>query len=161
MRTPLPADYRAATLPGWHDHPDGVPSLPDRNVEEGLGMMDWSGIATAMQSIPSRRAAGGDATVQSWRDRRMNGGALVCGHPGRFGLFAASLLPNVLGDVHEAAPALDERGADGVMTESSHAGLHSGAPALDLPMVELDRRGAVVFLRPISTACAGFPPVQP
>ena len=153
----LPGDYRHGALTAGHQHPDGMPSLPEWNEAAALELMDALSIRTAMLSISSPGVHFGDDLEARALARSVNrqGGDLVRSRGGRFGLFAALPLPDVAGSISEAIHAIDELGADGVTIETNHGGLYLGDPALDPLMQLLDRRRAVVFVHPTSPSCAG------
>ena len=152
-----PDDYRQAALAAGHQHPDGMPSLPDWSEADALELMDALSIRTAMLSISSPGVHFGDDHEARALARAVNrqGAELVHSHRNRFGLFAALPLPDVAGSLSEAIHALDELGADGVTIETNHGGLYLGDPALDPVMQLLDRRRAVVFVHPTSPSCPG------
>jgi hypothetical protein len=77
----------------------------------------------------------------------------VATHPTRFGFFAILPMPDADGSATEAAYALDELGADGVVLLSSHHdGSYLGDPRFDAVLAELDRRSAVAFVHPVAPA---------
>ena len=153
----LPHDYRQAALAAGHQHPDGMPYLPDWSEADALELMDALSIRTAMLSISSPGVHFGNDIAARSLARSVNeqGAELVRSRHGRFGLFAALPLPDVAGSISEAIHALDDLGADGVTMETNHGGLYLGDPALDPLMQLLDRRRAVVFVHPTSVNCAG------
>ena len=153
----LPSDYRRAAEAAGHHHPDGMPRLPDWDVGLALSMMDGLNIRTAMLSVVTPGVHFGDDAAARALARSVNeqGAAAVAAHPGRFGLFGALPLPDVDGAVAEAAYALDQLGADGVVILTNQSGLYLGDPKLDPLMIELDRRKAVLFMHPSSPHCPG------
>jgi predicted TIM-barrel fold metal-dependent hydrolase len=153
----LPPDYRRAAEAAGHQHPDGMPRLPDWDVETALSMMDGLNIRTAMLSVVTPGVHFGDDAAACALARSVNeqGAAAVAAHPGRFGLFAALPLPDVDGAVDEAAYAFDYLAADGVVVLTNQSGLYLGDPRLDPSMTELDRRRAVLFMHPSSPHCPG------
>ena len=153
----LPSDYRQAAEAAGHQHPDGMPRLPDWDVGMALSMMDGLNIRTAMLSVVTPGVHFGDDAAARALARSVNeqGAAAVTEHPGRFGLFGALPLPDVDGAVAEAAYALDQLGADGVVILTNQSGLYLGDPKLDPLMIELDRRKAVLFMHPSSPHCPG------
>jgi predicted TIM-barrel fold metal-dependent hydrolase len=77
-------------------------------------------------------------------------------HPGRFGVFASLPLPDVGASLTELEYAFDQLGADGVGVLSSYGGRHLGDPMFAPLLEELDRRGVVVHVHPVSPpACRG------
>ena len=153
----LPDDYRQAALAAGHQHPDGMPALPEWSEEDAVGLMDVLSIRTAMLSISSPGVHFGDDVDARALARSVNrqGADLIRSRRSRFGLFAALPLPDIAGSISEAIHALDELGADGVTIETNHGGLYLGDLALDPLMQLLNRRRAVVFVHPTSPSCAG------
>lgn len=151
----LPAGYRRAAAAAGHEHPDGMPGLPNWDTSVALAMMDGLDIRTALLSISSPGVHFGDDAAARKLAREVNdeGARAVSDHPGRFGLFAALPLPDIDGALAEAAYAFDVLGADGVAVETNHHGLYMGDRRLDPLFAELDRRRAVVFMHPTSPTC--------
>ena len=151
----LPAGYRRAAEAAGHQHPDGMPGLPQWDVEAALGMMDGLNIRSAMLSISSPGVHFGDDRAARALAREVNedGARAASDHPGRFGLFATLPLPDIDGALEETAYALDVLRADGVTIETNHHGLYMGDPRLDPLFTELNRRHAVVFMHPTSPSC--------
>lgn len=56
----LPAGYRRAAEAAGHEHPDGMPGLPQWDTDAALAMMDGLNIRTAMLSISSPGVHFGD-----------------------------------------------------------------------------------------------------
>ncbi|HEU4431538.1 MAG TPA: amidohydrolase family protein [Myxococcota bacterium] len=148
-------------------HEAGGRALPEWSAGEALRVMDAHEIATAILSIstpgvrldPSER---GQAEARDWA-RRVNDDAaeLRRAHPGRFGFFATLTLPDVEGALAEAARALDELGASGVVLLANTHGRYLGDPADEPLLAELDRRGAVVFVHPSTLPAPPVPGVPP
>jgi predicted TIM-barrel fold metal-dependent hydrolase len=148
----LPASYRAALQRAGLDHPDNVGRLPDWDVESQLATMDSVGIARAMLSIssPGVLLPGRGATAELARAVNDEGVALVCDAPGRFGLLASLPLPYVDAALDELTRAVDELDADGAVLETNFAGRYLSDPSFVPLLEQLDRRGAVVLLHPVS-----------
>jgi 6-methylsalicylate decarboxylase len=108
--------------------------------------MDRSGIRAAVVSFGSPGVWFGDAGAARELARRCNEylAGLVKHHPTRFGAFACLPLP----DVTEAAHALDALKCDGVNLLARVADRFLGDPGFEELMAELNRRKAVVFVRP-------------
>jgi len=124
---------------------------PDWSPEISLGVMDRNGIEVAITSISAPGVHLGDDRTARDMARRCNevSAQLVADHPTRFGSFACLPLPDLDGALAEAAFALDELGADGLVLLSSHSdGSYLGDPRFDELLAELDRRRATVFLHP-------------
>lgn len=151
----LPAGYRRAAAAAGHEHPDGMPGLPNWDTGSTLAMMDGLNIRTAMLSISSPGVHFGDDAAARKLAREVNeeGARAVADHPGRFGLFASLPLPDIDGSLAELAYAFDTLHADGVVVETNHHGIYMGDKRLDPVMAELNRRGAVMFMHPTSPTC--------
>ncbi|MGW4796444.1 amidohydrolase family protein [Nonomuraea sp. NPDC004297] len=144
------------------DAPGGRP-LPAWSPEAALELMDRQGIATAIVSLTTPGAYLGDGSDCAYVARQANEYAahLAAGHPGRFGFFATLTLPDVTTAIAEAAHALDELSADGVMLLANSDGTYLGDPTFDPLMAALDERAAVVFVHPAQLpgpVIEGIPP---
>ncbi len=151
----LPAGYRRAAAAAGHEHPDGMPGLPNWDTSAALGMMDGLNIRSAMLSISSPGVHFGDDAAARKLAREVNdeGAKAVSDHRGRFGLFASLPLPDIDGALAEIAYAFDTLKADGVAVETNHHGIYMGDRKLDQVFAELNRRRAVVFMHPTSPTC--------
>lgn len=134
------------------------PAVLDWTPARALEQLDLFGIDTAYVSLgvpgaPDRSLA-----------RRCNdySADLKRDHPGRFGVFASLPLPDVDASLSELEYAFDQLGADGIGLLSNYEGRHLGDPLFAPLLEELDRRGAVVHVHPISPpscrdALPGYP----
>jgi predicted TIM-barrel fold metal-dependent hydrolase len=150
----IPPFYREALFRRGIDRSGGI-ELPDWGPDLSLGVMDRNGTATAVLSVSAPGVHFGDDTEARDLARRCNEASaeLVAAHPARFGFFAILPMPDVGGSAVEAAYALDELGADGVVLMSSHPdGSYLGDPRFDAVLDELDRRSAVAFVHPVAPA---------
>ena len=145
----LPEGYRAALAPAGHDHPDGMPAIPEWSAIDHLALMDRLGIEVSMLSVSSP----GVWTAELAREVNEEGRRAVVDHPGRFGLFASLPLPDVDAAMREIAYSSDRLDADGFVMLTNSAGVYVGDPSLAPVMRELDRRGARVFIHPTSPPC--------
>ncbi|MFD9667193.1 amidohydrolase family protein [Rhodococcus sp. NPDC059968] len=140
----------------------GLPS-PDWSEDLALAAMDRHQIATAIVSVSTPGVHFGDDMRARHLAREVNEFAaeLTERHPGRFGFFATLTLPDVEGSIAEAAYALDELGADGVILLANIGGTYLGDPAFEPLLTELDRRGTTVFVHPSKLpgpSAEGIPP---
>jgi 6-methylsalicylate decarboxylase len=148
--------YIATAIEAGHRTPDGMPGWPSFSVSDELAMMDRQGIERAVLSVSSPGVHLGDDRSARRLAAEVNdfGISVVADHPDRFGLFASLPLPDLEGALSEAGRALDELGAAGVIIETNAGGRYVGDPAFGPLPDELDRRGAVVMIHPISPACS-------
>jgi predicted TIM-barrel fold metal-dependent hydrolase len=148
----LPQRYREAALAHGQQHPDGMPALPEWDAGAALAMMDDVGIAVAVLSLSSPGVAFLPPDERAALARAVNddGVAAVADHPDRFGLMATLPLPDVEAGRAELARAFDELGADGVGLHTHYDGVYLGDPRLDPVLADLDARGALVTIHPVS-----------
>jgi predicted TIM-barrel fold metal-dependent hydrolase len=153
----LPGFYHDALIQAGQTHPDGMPEIPKWSEQDALSMMDKLHIQAAVLSISSPGVHFGDDQKAKQLSRRANeeGTRLRHAHPGRFGLFAVTPLPNIEMAIEEAVYALDQLHAEGVVVESNHHGLYHGDPRLDPFYAELNSRRAAMFIHPTSPSCNG------
>lgn len=151
----VPDFYRDALLDAGHERPDGGRGVPDWTAGTALEAMRRLDVQKAYLSISSPGVHFGDDRRARDLARRCNDEAarLKSEHPDRFGFFACLPLPDVDAAEAEAARALDDLGADGVVLQSNHRGLYPADPRLAELWAQLDQRRAVVFLHPTSPAC--------
>lgn len=120
-------------------------------LNKTLDMMDANSIEAGVISNVVPCDVLGDATTAHRLARQVNEAAagVVTTHPSRFGFFAVLPLPEVGLALAEAAYALDELGADGVVL-LPHGGEHYlGNPLFDPLFEELNRRRATVLVHPM------------
>ena len=93
----LPDFYHDALVQAGETDPDGFPGIPQWSEEDALKMMDQLQIEAALLSISSPGVHFGDDQKAKELSRRVNeeGTRLRHAHPGRFGLFAVTPLPNI------------------------------------------------------------------
>jgi predicted TIM-barrel fold metal-dependent hydrolase len=153
----LPPFYRAvldasgASAGGW--------VTPPWDADGAIAMMDDASIATGILSLSApgpHLANDDDGRVLA---RRVNEfcAELVKERPDRFGLFACVPLPDVDGAVAEAAYALDELRADGIVLLSNAGGMYLGDRSFEPLWAALDARAAVVFIHPTEPPIAMLP----
>jgi 6-methylsalicylate decarboxylase len=132
------------------------------DVESTLAVMDANGIEAGVASTPAPFDIFADEAQAKAGARVCNEAlaAVVREHPTRFGFFAYLPLPYVEASIDEAAYALDELKADGVLM-MTHAGEHYlGDPVFDPVFDELNRRRAVVFTHPLGIPGGPAPGVE-
>ncbi|WP_327145431.1 amidohydrolase family protein [Nocardia sp. NBC_01327] len=155
----LPDFYREALIANGHSHPDGIPGIPAWSESTALEAMDGLGVTKAYLSISSPGVHFGDDAAARDLARRVNeeGARVKRAHPGRFGFFASTPLPDIDATLAEITYAFDELDADGVVFETNFDGIYLGDDLLAPVYAELDRRNAVLFLHPTSPArpCTG------
>lgn len=125
--------------------PEWRPELTDE-------FMSRHGIDAAVMSLAPPGVFFGDAGLARELARLVNEATaeLVRSDPRRFAGLAVVPLPDVAGAIDEVGHALDVLGLDGVVLLSNVAGTYPGDPAWDAVFDELDRRGAYVFLHPMT-----------
>lgn len=130
--------------------PTGGPTWASWTVDDALEMMGANDIGAAVVSAPVPSAAFQDRTLAEEGVRVCNESYahLVADHPTRFGFFANVASLHVDLAIEQAAYALDELGADGIMLMTAAGGRYLGDPAFDPLFAELNRRHAVVFTHP-------------
>jgi predicted TIM-barrel fold metal-dependent hydrolase len=132
----------------------------DRSLEE----MNSSGVSTAVLSM-SAPLWFGDAAETRNLTRAANEFArgLVRRHAGRFGYFASLPLPTIDDALAEAAWALDQGGANGVILLTNYDDLYLGDARFVPLLEELHRRQAVVYVHPATASCCTnlTPDIQP
>lgn len=145
----VPPVFRAAFARRDLEKVAGAP-LPDWSPERSLHVMDANGIGIALLSLSAPGVHFGDDEEASALARACNEMAAGLGvlYPGRFGSFAVLPMPRADRAACEAAYALDELKADGIVLLGSTRGTVLGDPSLDELMTELDRRSAIVFVHP-------------
>jgi predicted TIM-barrel fold metal-dependent hydrolase len=153
----VPDFYRRALVEAGRTKPDGMPGIPQWSEEDALRMMDKLQIQAAVLSVSSPGVHFHDDLAAKELARRLNeeGTRLRHAHPGRFGLFAVTPLPNVDLAIEEAVYAIEQLQAEGVVVESNHDGLYQGDSKLDPFYAELNSRKAAMFIHPTSPSCQG------
>lgn len=141
---------RAAAL-GW--------PAPAWDVQSAISVMDRRSITTGILSFPAPVAAPDDPAGARSGARSVNEytAEVVKDRPDRFGHFAVLPLPDVDAALAEAAYALDELNADGLMVLSNMQGRYLGDPAFEPLWAELDARAAVVLVHPTAPPVAPIP----
>ena len=125
------------------------------SIAKALEEMDRSGVTTAYASITALGDLADTPDNAKRVSREFNDymGGLRADHPGRFGIFATMPMPDVEATLTEIAYAYDTLKVDGVGLFTSYGEQYIGNASFDPVFEELDRRNAVVFVHPTSTAC--------
>jgi predicted TIM-barrel fold metal-dependent hydrolase len=160
----LPEWYAEEAIRCGHETPDGMPFWPAWTASAHLGLMDAIGVERSLLSLSTPGVALAGAAANRDLARRVNQHAagVVEEHPDRFGFLASLPLPDVDAALAEAARALDELGADGVILQTSSLGTYVTDPSHEPLWALLAEREAVVLLHPTSppgweTTALGLP----
>jgi 6-methylsalicylate decarboxylase len=155
---PIPEHYKRA-LASVGVHGSGENPWAEWSESAQLELMDREGIAVAINSIASPGVYFGNFEFAIRLARECNewSARTVAGHPDRFGAFAILPLPHVEGAIREAEYALDVLKLDGICLLTHVADRHLGQTEDDELFVELDRRGAVVFVHPMRNQAKNIP----
>jgi 6-methylsalicylate decarboxylase len=146
----IPAEYHQLMRKAGIDAAGGR-AVPEWSPEGSLETMSELGVATAILSVSAPGTtflpAAADATALA---RVVNDylASVTAAQPDRFGFFATLPMPHVRESAAEAARALDELRADGVVLLANAAGVYLGQDGQDELFAALDARSAVVFIHP-------------
>jgi len=148
----LTEEYVAAATSAGYERPEGMPRWAAWSVPEHLALMDQTGVRTSVLSVSAPGTHFGDDTAARHLTRHVNEFAidLVHRYPDRFAHFASLPFPDVSGSLTELAHALDNLGSDGIALLTNARGTYLGDERYQEVYAELDRRGATVFVHPVS-----------
>jgi 6-methylsalicylate decarboxylase len=129
---------------------------PPWSAEEHIAFMDRWGIEASVVSMGSNFPFGDtDETRDTARAINEAGRRLLDQHPDRFGMHVALPLPDVDGALAELSYGLDTLGLDnGVLLHTNYAGVYLGDDMYTPLYEELDRRGCVAWVHPLSPAAS-------
>ena len=130
--------------------PEGGPTWADWTLEGALQTMNDNDIAAGVMSAPVPTIAFRDQALAEEGVRICNESMaeVVATHPDRFGFFANLAAQHTDLALEQAAYALDELGADGIILMTNADGRYLGDELYEPLFDELNRRGAVVFVHP-------------
>jgi predicted TIM-barrel fold metal-dependent hydrolase len=127
--------------------------------QKTLDEMDKNGVRTSMLSMASAPLNWFKMEPDESRKfvRAINdyGAKMVQDYPGRFGLFAYQSMVDVDGTLREIEYAFDTLKADGVNLSTSYVDKYPGDPKFAPIFEELNRRKAIVYFHPTTSACCG------
>ena len=148
-------------LADWNKRAGVAPGLQgmqkEWSVASAIEEMDRTQLATAILSISTPGVWFGDAAGARAMARVCNEYAadMVRDHPGRFGLFASTPMPDVDGTLKEIEYALDHLKADGICLMTSYGDTWPGDAAYAAVFEELNRRKAIAYFHPVAPNCCG------
>lgn len=141
----------------------GGKAIPEWTTDAALELMDITNVETAILSVSTPGVEPAEPPEATAMAREVNEYAanVAADNPGRFGFFATVPLPYIDASITEAAFALDELNADGVVLLSNTRGVYLGDRSYDPLLEYLNQRDAVVFIHPSALPAApvnGIPP---
>jgi 6-methylsalicylate decarboxylase len=127
------------------------------SIEKAVEDMDRNEVATGILSISTPGVRFGSEEDARKMARLCNeyGAEMSRNHKGRFGLFAATPMPDVEGSLKEIEYALDTLKADGIGLMTSYGDSWPGDARFAPIFQELNRRKAVVYFHPLAPNCCG------
>ncbi|CEN59980.1 hypothetical protein ASPCAL02421 [Aspergillus calidoustus] len=150
----VPPCWRDALVAHGLERPDGMPAIPDWDLERHIQLMDVMGIQKSYLSITSpgvHLVAGNDELARKLaRDCNNFAHEIKKSMPQRIGSFVSLPLPDLQGSIQELYYACDTLQADGVVLQTNYHGRYLGDAYFQPIFEELDRRKVVVFIHPTS-----------
>lgn len=147
----LPPNYRSSLAQNGHEHPDGMPAIPEWSVDQHLEMMKTANVSKSILSISSpgtHIVAGNDALgCNLTRECNAYAARMKEKYPKEFGFWASVPLPNVDAALKEMDKAWAE-GADGFGLMTNYHGAYVGDTVFDKMFEKLNNMGATVFIHP-------------
>jgi predicted TIM-barrel fold metal-dependent hydrolase len=130
------------------------PPIINWSASRLLDEMEKGGVARAILSVtaPGVPLPGEQARALT-RESNEFAARLMGDHGGRFGAFAYLPLLDVEGSLREIEYAFDTLKLPGVVLMTSYEGKWLGDAAFDPVFVELNRRGAIAYVHPVSPLC--------
>lgn len=127
-------------------------------VEQRLGLMDQLEVDCQWLSLSVPQVYEGDLATRGRLARLSNDyfAGLVAAHPERFRALASLPLPDVDASLAELARCVDDLGMPGVCFGSHVNGRRLDDPAFAPVFEEIDRRGLIVFMHPMSAECSAM-----
>lgn len=159
----IPPSYRAA-LHGAGIDADGGRPLPDWDAGSAIELMDHLDTAACTLSVSTPGTAFlSDPAEAAALAREINDdvAAVVAEHPQRFGFLASLPMPEVSEAAMEAARALDDLAADGVVLLANARGTYLGTEGQDALFEVLDDHSAAVLVHPAELPAAAVPGIPP
>lgn len=152
---PIPPAWLGAKVVAASMPPEVVDKARRWSPRAEIEEMDRNGVATAVLSVVNPGVWFGDNAQSRRLVRAFNEYAvqLRADYPGRFGLFAPVVPPDVDGSLTELAYALDVLKADGIGVFTSYGNRWLADPSFAPVFEELNRRKAVVFVHPTAPSC--------
>ncbi|MFI0485705.1 amidohydrolase family protein [Actinomadura sp. 9N215] len=132
--------------------PTGGPRWAQWTLKGTLRTMDANGIAVGVASapVPPEVFENRQVAVRGVRACNESLAELAREHPTRFGFFANVAMLHTDLALEQLAHAFDDLGADGILLNTSAAGLYLGDRRFEPLFAELDRRRATVFTHPFA-----------
>ncbi|CAM2794021.1 amidohydrolase [Mycobacterium intermedium] len=159
----IPPEYRKRLRAAGIDDAGGR-ELPDWSPAVSLQAMAELDVAVAVLSVSAPGTTflsdPADAAALA-RDLNDYSAGVVADNPGKFGFFATVPMPHVAQAATEAARALDDLHADGVILLANHSGIYVGEEGQDDLFAALDARSAVVFIHPTELPGPAVPGITP